>query len=108
MKKIFAYIVQFINWIQYRLRKKYKRLYVVYNSDAPEHIGLQLRGLPKAQSRVIIKGGTSDDKARHYEVQVLNVFKLDKEQKFRADIPKGVDAYYVDGKYNDLEIKRIH
>lgn len=108
MKKLLYYIKTFFGWVRYRLRRKYKRLYEVYNGDAPEHVGLKLRGLPRQGSRVIIKGGTEDTVARHFEIHVLNVFKLNRQQKYQASIPKYTDAYYVDGKYNDLEIKRIH
>jgi len=107
LKKIWGYVLQFVAWVRYRTKRKYKRVYEVYNSDALEHIGLHLRGLPIAGTKIIVKGGTSDTVPRHYEVQILNVFKLSKEQKDRVEIPSNIDAYYIDGRYNDLEIKRI-
>lgn len=107
IRKIFNFIKQVVKWIQFKLRKKYKRKYEVYNSDAPEHIGLFMRGLPKAGSRVTIKGGTTDDKSRHYGVIVLSIIELTEEQRKTANLTKSQEAWYIDGKYNDLEIKRI-
>lgn len=107
LKKMWGFVLEFIAFIKYRAAKKHKRLYVVYNSDAAVHIGLQLRGLPKEGAKVIIKGGTIDTIARHFEIQVLTIFELTKIQKRAKGIANSVDAYYIDGRYNDLEIKRI-
>ena len=104
MKKI----KKFIAWLQFKLRKKHKRLYVVYNSDGKEFIGLRIRGLPRRGMEVIAKGGADDVTPRHFGVQVLNIFKLTKDQKYASKLPLDKEAYYVDGKYNDLEIKRIY
>jgi len=106
-KAIWGFFTRIVVSIQYRTKKKYKRLYEVYNSDAKEHIGLKLRGLPKPGAKVIIKGGTSDEVSRHFEVYVLAIFELKKEQKDNVNISRDVDAYYIDGRYNDIEIKRI-
>ena len=101
------WIVNIIQWIKRKLVKKRSRLYEVINSDSPEHVGLKMRGLPKTGELKYIKGGTSDDRPRHYSVEVLKVFKLKNSQKVALGLNVTDEVYYVDGKYNDLEIKRI-
>lgn len=111
MKDIFKnlrnFLRNFLEWRRWKFRKKYKRLYEVYNSDAPEHIGLKMRGIPEPGTKVTIKGGTGDNKARHFTVEVFHVSKLNRKQLSKAKFGGKTEAYYIDGRYNDLEVKRI-
>lgn len=102
-----AWLLKIIQWIRQKLAKKSNRHYLVINSDSAEHIGLKMRGLPKSGDIKYIKGGTSDDNPRHFSIHVLKVFKLNNSQKIEMGCEITDEVYYIDGKYNDLEIKRI-
>jgi hypothetical protein len=81
-----------------------KQIFIVFWSNAPEHIGRKIRGVPEVGKIIYLKAPEGGTPGSHYTVEVIGIEKFTKKKAEELKIKEG---YYIDGTYNDLKIKRI-
>ena len=80
-----------------------KRIFIVFWSNASEHIGRKIRGVPEV-GRVTYLKSPDGGGGSHFTLEVMSMEKFTKKKCKELDIEEG---YHIDGRYNDLKIKRI-
>lgn len=79
-------------------------MFIVFWSGEEAHVERKIRGVPIPGKITFLKATGKDYQKSNYSIDVIGLERFTMKKCKELGI---TDGYYVDGRYNDLKIKRI-